>query len=397
MKKIAIIVAALAAVAVYSMSSLAQTPAGAPTTAKATMSDAHKAEAKKLIDGGIAFLLAQKEEDGGWSLGKGAAKPAITAMALKAMLQSGMTTKDSVVKKGFELLLTYRQPNGGIYDPKGGQENYTSAVALMALAAAKDPAFKPAIDDAIKYMRGLQIVPGSQSPDGKTIGEKDPWVGGVSYGEHGRPDLSNVGMWVEAMHEAGVKGDDPDMQRALVFVSNTQNRSESNPQPWAKIGTNDGGFVYAPAVKGDPNTGETKVTASGEQGLRSYGSMTYTGFKSMLYAAVDRQDGRVQGALKWIQSFWRLDSNPNMPAGQSKEGLYYYYQVFAKAMGAWGEPVITDVRGQKHNWREELVDALKERVKADGSWENDTGRWFEKLPVLSTCYSVLSLEETLRD
>lgn len=373
-----------------------------PATAKApAMSDESRQAAVKLIDGGIAYLLSKKEDDGGWSLGGNFSnKPAVTAMVLKALLgQPGADANDAVIHKGLDVLLSFRQKDGGIYNPKEGQENYTTAVAVMALVAAKDAKYRPAIDDAVKYMRGLQIVPGSESPDGQKITDKHPFVGGVSYGRNGRPDLSNVGYWLEAMHEAGVKGDDPDMQRALVFVTNTQNRSESNPQAWARAGTNDGGFVYTPARRGDANQGESAAADPNDAGgvLRSYGSMTYTGFKSMLYAAVDRKDDRVQAALKWIESFWRLDSNPNMPTGQSTEGLYYYYQVFAKAMEAWGEPVITDVKGQKHNWREELVAALKERAKADGSWENESGRWFEKLPLLSTCYAVLSLQEAMRD
>jgi len=373
--------------------------AEAPSTGPAQTEDIskrHRQTAAELVDGGIKYLLSKRDADGGWSLGGGVAKPAVTAMVLKVLVQQpGYDTKHPAVSKGFNVLLGYRQKNGGIYNPKEGRENYTTAVALMALAAARDQKFQSVVNDAIKYLKGLQIIPGSESPDGEAIKEDDPRVGGVSYGQHGRPDLSNVGMWLEALHEAGVSGDDPHIQRALVFVTKSQNRSESNPQPWAKIGTNDGGFVYAPAVRGSAGTGESKAADPGAVGLRSYGSMTYTGFKSMLYAAVGRKDGRVQAALRWIQRYWRLDSNPNMPAVRSQQGLYYYYHVFAKALRAWGEPVISDAKGSKHNWREELIDALKARVKKDGSWEGDR-RWYEADPILSTCYAVLALQEALR-
>jgi squalene-hopene/tetraprenyl-beta-curcumene cyclase len=362
------------------------------------MSPKHQDLARGLIDDGVKFLLTKREEDGGWSLGKGAAKPAATAMALKALLLSGKyDSKSPEVKKGFEVLLSFRQPNGGIYNPKEGQENYTTAVALMALAAAKDPQYQGAIGDAIKYMKGLQIVPGSESPDGQKIDEKNSFVGGVSYGRHGRPDLSNEGMWMEGLHEAGVPANDEAMQRALAFVSRCQNWSETNPLAVAKIGTNDGGFYYAPALRGGDPNGESMAGLETEgKGLRSYGSMTYTGFKSLLYAGVDRKDPRVQAALKWVQKFWRLDSNPNMPALKSQEGLFYYYHMFAKALSAWGQPVITDADGKKHNWREELIDALAAKVKDDGHWENDSERWYEKDPILSTCYSVLALEEAVK-
>lgn len=367
----------------------------ATAAAGAALSDHHRQLAGDLIQKGTAFLLSQRQADGGWCLDKNSFKPATTAMALTALLQAGVTDAN-VIDKGFEVVLSFRQSDGGIYNPAEGQENYTTSVALMALVAAKNPKYQPIIADAVKYLKGLQIVPGSQSPDGQTLGDKDPRVGGVSYGRHGRPDLSNVGMWMDALHDAGVSGDDPAMQRALAFVTNTQNRSETNTQLWAKQGSNDGGFVYAPRMKEDPNGESNSKEADLVAGIRSYGSMTYTGFKSMLYANVDHKDPRVQSAFKWIQTYWRLDANPNMPTSQSLEGLYYYYHVFAKALRAWSEPVITDVKGQGHNWREELIDALAQRIKPEGRWENESPRWFERLPVLSTCYSVLALEETLK-
>jgi hypothetical protein len=43
-----------------------------------------------------------------------------------------------------------------------------------------------------------------------------------------------------------------------------------------------------------------------------------------------------------------------------------------------------------------LIDVLAAKAKADGHWENDSPRWYEKDPILSTCYSVLALEEVLK-
>jgi squalene-hopene/tetraprenyl-beta-curcumene cyclase len=125
--------------------------------------------------------------------------------------------------------------------------------------------------------------------------------------------------------------------------------------------------------------------------------MTYTGFKSLLYAGVDRKDPRVQAAFRWIQKHWRLDANPNMPQAQSQAGLFYYYHVFAKALAAWGEPVIIDARGARHNWRHELIDQLASLARPDGSWVNAADRWQESSPVLTTIYSLLALEEAVRD
>jgi len=370
-----------------------------PTAATDAIGEKHLATAGKLINGGVAFFLSQRQDDGGWSMARGANKPAITAMVLKALVQHpDFGIESPVVTKGFEVLLSYQQPDGGIYNPKEGMSNYTTAVAVMAMAASQDPKYTEATDKAVKYLKGLQILPGSESPDGTVIDEKHPFVGGVSYGKHERPDLSNLGMWMQALKDAGVESDDPHMQRALLFVERCQNRSESNPMPWAKEGSNDGGSVYAVAIRGSRTEGESKSgDGPGGRGLRSYGSMTYVMFKSMLYAGVDREDGRVKAAFAWIRRYWRLDSNPNMPQTRSQEGLFYYYHMFAKALRAWGEPIIKDTDGAEHNWREELIDALAERVGKDGSWVNEgASRWEEGSAVLSTAYSVLALEETLK-
>ena len=67
-------------------------------------------------------------------------------------------------------------------------------------------------------------------------------------------------------------------------------------------------------------------------GLRSYGSMTYAGLKSMIYAGVGPDDPRVKAAFKWAQKHYDLKTNP----GMGTAGLYYYYHTFAKALDAMG-------------------------------------------------------------
>ena len=394
-------VAGLCVPAFWDQPAAAQTPAeeklGLVPAENDAMDKDHVAKTQQLINGGIKFLLESRSKDGGWALGKGVLargfRPASTALALKVLVQHpDFGPKSDIVKQGFTFLLTFKQKDGSICEPSEGVSNYTTSLAVMALAASGDPQYKGDIDDAVKYLRGVQIVPGAKAPPlnlGK-IEDGDARVGGVNYGGTGQPDLSNMGMWLDAMHDAGVKPDDPAMQRALDFVTRLQNRSESNKQKFAAEGSNDGGFVY--------NLGASAAGKGPEgKGLRSYGSMTYIGFKSMLFAGVAKKDPRVQAAFGWIRQYWRLDSNPNMPESRSLQGLYYYYNVFAKALRAWGENEIKDAAGKAHNWRQELVDALADRVQKDGSWVNkDEKRWEEGSSMLATAYSVLALEETLK-
>jgi len=377
----------------------AQTATGPAAGDQPAIEAVHSRVAGELITRGVDYLLAHRDRDGGWSMGdQRQMQPALTALAAKAVLQDPRYDVNSPQVRGpIDVMLSYQQDDGGIYDPAQGAANYTTAVAVMLLAAADDTTLSSALERAVMYLRGLQIVPGAQTPDGDIITPDHPYSGGVSYGEHGRPDLSNVGFWIQAMHDAGVSGDDPAMQRALAFVARTQNRSESNASVWAAAGANDGGFVYAPAVRDDLSAGESKAGAGpGGRGLRSYGSMTYVGFKSLLYADLSHDDARVRAAFDWIRQYWRLDSNPNMPYDQSLQGLYYYYHAMAKALRAWGEPTITSPDGVMHNWREELIDALAEQISEDGSWVNPADRWFEGDPNLVTAYAVLALQEATK-
>ena len=383
----------------------APSAATAPSTQAAAVPDArakaidaeHLARAQADVKEGITWLLARRNDDGGWGFTPGRSHPALTAMAVKALLQSGDYDNDSpAVAKAFKVIMKLRQADGGFYEPAEGNANYITSVVVMALAAAKDPRHSDALEGAIKFLRGRQIVPGSKTPDGETVTAEHPYVGGVSYGEDGRPDLSNLGFWMEAMHEAGVSGDDEAMQRALAFVKRLQNRTEgTEDQAFVVRGDNDGGFVYALSKEGERFVGESKAGQT-RRGLRSYGSMTYTGFKSMLYANVAKDDPRVKAAYEWIRKYWRLDSNPNMPEAASMQGLFYYYHVFAKGLRAWGRDVIEDTRGVKHNWRHELIDTLHDKQADDGSWANPEKRWFESNPVLATGYAVLALQEALR-
>ena len=381
----------------------AATTLPAATAPSSTAMDAeHARTAAELIRDGIAFFLSKQNADGGWGfdMPPGQSHPGLTAMVLKCLLQHPDFDNDSPpVAKGFEFLMKSRQPDGGFYVPQEGNANYVTSLAVMALATAKDPKHKSELADAIKFLRGQQIRPGSTTPAGEAVAEDNPFVGGVSYGKHGRPDLSNLGFWMEAMHEAGVSGDDADMQRALAFVQRVQNRTEGTEgQSFVVRGEDDGGFIYAIDRKGSEFVGES-MAGDGDRGLRSYGSMTYTGFKSLLYANVAKGDPRVRAAYEWIRRYWRLDSNPNMPQMQSQQGLYYYYHVFAKALRAWGQDVISDTRDVPHNWRQELIDVLAgSRKSADGRkcWSNDKEeRWFEGNPILATAYAVLALQETV--
>ena len=149
-------------------------------------------------------------------------------------------------------------------------------------------------------------------------------------------------MMLDALHDAGVSPDDPAVQKALQFVSRTQNLKESNQAAWAQNGTNDGGFVYTTANGGESmgseHAGEGRYGELMPEGqarsLRSYGSMTYAGFKSLLYAGLTNEDPRVRAAFEWIRTHWTFAENP----GLGQQGWFYYLHAMARALTTAQQP-----------------------------------------------------------
>jgi squalene-hopene/tetraprenyl-beta-curcumene cyclase len=359
----------------------------------------HEQKAQALIDKGLDFLKSQQKPDGGWQGDRD--PPGITALVLRSFVQDANYKADTdFIKRGYDKLLSYQVPDGGIY--QDALANYNTAIAISALSAAEGGQYKSNIDKAVAYLKGLQWTEMVTSADGQKIsGQDDAWYGGWGYGGRsrggGRPDLSNVQMALDALHDAGIKPDDPAFKAALKFVGRLQNSSETNDQPWAG---NDGGFVYGPSDnrKGESAAGEF-TTPDGQRRLRSYGSMTYAGLKSFIYAGLTKDDQRVRAAWDWITKNWTLDENPGMRAGnpeQAQNGMYYYYHTLARALNEYDEPTITDAQGKRHDWRVELIDKLASLQKPDGSWVGEQ-RWMESNPILTTSYVVMALQEAQKD
>lgn len=329
---------------------------------------------KSVREKGINYLRTKQSDDGSWT---SPAAPGISALIVTSLLDSGLTSADPMVAKGLKHLESFIQPDGGIYFLKSNHRNYETCIAMLAFKAADtDGRYATTIANADKFVRQQQW----DESEGKK--PEDVEYGGAGYGSKSRPDLSNTHFLLEALKAAGAKSDDPALQKALMFVSRTQNlESEANNTPFgAKI--NDGGFFYTPAGGGASDAGKTD-----NGGLRSYGSMTYAGLKSMVYAGLKADDPRVKAAHTWIQKHYTVSENP----GLDQQGLYYYLHTFAKTLDVLGEDEFIDSTGTKHNWRHELLAELAKAQNENGSWVNKVPRWNEGDPNMTTGFALLAL------
>ncbi|HCT45823.1 MAG TPA: hypothetical protein DF699_11480, partial [Phycisphaerales bacterium] len=117
--------------------------------------------------------------------------------------------------------------------------------------------------------------------------------------------------------------------------------------------------------------------------LRAYGSMTYAGFKSLLFANLDPDDARLTEAMEWIEQNYTIEENP----GLGMQGYYYYLCTMARALDEAG---IDEING--HNWREEMIDKLHELQFVSGAFKVFESRWMENNDILIAAYALIAIE-----
>lgn len=340
---------------------------------------------------GLGFLRArQNPATGQW----GDAEPVaftglISACFLMDPSRDPAAPAPPEAEKGLAFLLRHVQPDGGIYIQ--ARANYNTALALMALLMHPKPENEEIMLRARRYLVSRQM-------DLDEPGKNDnPLDGGIGYGDDkgNHADLSNTHFVLEALHYAEAlladKGDaarnEPRLNfaAAIDFIQRCQNRPESNPAPWVSSDPKDaGGFIYGP---GETRGGEYQ-TPEGRTALRSYGSISYAGLLSFIYAGLERDDPRVRAAIDWLGKNYTLDENPGLGA----QGKFYYFHTMAKALNAAGIDYLKLSDGKTIDWRRELAEKLLNIQKSDGSWVNDeAARWMESDPVLTTGYILMAL------
>jgi squalene-hopene/tetraprenyl-beta-curcumene cyclase len=336
-----------------------------------------------VVDRAVAYLKRTQDSNGSWSQER---SPGVTGIALTGLLQSGkVTAKGPVAERALKFIEGLINPKAGHIagkDPKPQLQNYVTSINVMALTAADRDSYKQVVGDAVRFLKNLQW------DEGEDKTRDSDFYGGAGYDSKSRPDLSNTQFFLDALVAAGVPKDDPAFKKAQVFVSRCQNfKSENNDQKWAGA-INDGSFIYSAAAGG-----QTKVqdAPNADGGLPGYGSMTYAGIKSLIYAGVSKDDPRVKKAYEWIRKNYSVEVNPGMPEVRAHWGLFYYYHTMAKCLDVLGVDEVVDARGQRHDWRAEITAALAARQRPDGSWVNPADRWMEGDPNLITGYALMAL------
>ena len=367
----------------------AASPADAPS--KQATTHPPPAALTEAIDRGTAFLLKNQNSNGWWSTPE---QPAVTALVLTAlnMEPSGrfQRSRSSELSRAYDFILSSVKPDGSIQ--RSGLANYNTSLCLVALVTAGDTNFMPVILAARRYIASTQIDFGASGTN------DTPFDGGIGYGsKYQHSDMNNTITAIDALRlsEAALSKDRPapvkpeaevNWTAVAHFLQNCQNLPSHNQADWVSQDAKDrGGFVYYP---GHSMAGGVTNAQTGRVALRSYGSMSYGGLLSYIYARVEKDDPRVVAVLDWLRRNYTLSENP----GMEQQGYFYYLHLMTKALTAAGVDKLKVAGGGEVDWRAEVAARLLKLQKPDGSWVNPEPRWWEADPTLVTSYAVMTLE-----
>lgn len=349
-----------------------------------------KNEVQYAIDRGLNWFLENQNTNGWWQT---ADHPAVTALVLTAFNGDPMgrhrgSKASPSLRKAYEFLLSRARPDGSICVTN--LPTYNTAVSMMALLTADNASFEPVIRNARNFLVGIQ----------HDFGEKgkldSPFDGGYGYGlpTDKVSDMSNTLLALEALYyskrlmddRTPSEGKELNWAAAIHFLESCQNLPSHNKQGWASDDIKEkGGFIYH---TGRSNAGSETNTVSGRVTWRSYGSISYAGMLSYIYADLKPDDPRVKSVADWLQRNYTLEENPGMGAS----GLFFYYHTMAKALRLAASKDASLIDPKQSNWDRDLALKLINLQQKDGSWINNNARWWEKEPALVTAYSVLALE-----
>lgn len=392
-------------------------PAAPAQTARAAPAfSSEKIAARAAASAITYFRAAQDKATGGWSVPQKPGQPhlpAITGLIVNGMLlEPGVTAADPTVARAVDYILSQQKPDGGIYDTI--LPSYNTAICISALARVDSDRAREAVQKAVAFLRnsqwgvttpmGVGGAGGKEAP--QAVPETNAFYGGWGYGNRGRPDISNTGFALQALHDAEIPPDDVAFKRALIFLQRMQMLETDsagkavNDMPYAK-GSHQGGFIYATGEnannvgKGQSFAGvieETLTDGTKVSKLRAYGSVSYLGFKSYLYAGLKQDDPRVLAVLDFLSKNYSTTQNP----GMGTDGQYYYYIMMARALDASGRDTlnVTDVAGRSiaRDWRTDMALQLSTLQNPDGSFMSLDDRWMENNPELITAYALVALQ-----
>ena len=358
--------------------------------ATAVVAEENHTRAEAALTRGAERLLVLQNDEGSWGKPPMIGITALCVIALHDAPGIDAGKRDAAIDAGIEFLLADLDEDGttetlfglrsqpAFWEKTPRYATYSIAVTLLAMATVDKPEHIPLVKRGRAYLRTLQRI----NPNSKHHG-------GFGYGAGGRSANLSITAWsAEAMyHTAYVEGD---VQGADPTVT------AQNEAMWASI------EAFLEATQKNPGVGQDAAEDSDAGGLGYKpskdaskvvvsGAMSYSGYKTMLYAKLSPDDVRVRAVRKYIAANYDLSEDP----GRGRAGYYYYLHAMAKALNAAGLDGLKLTDGRLVKWRGEVIAVLVGLQGEDGGWHNEHGKYMESIPELVTAYAMMTLKTTL--
>ncbi len=271
------------------------------------------------IERGVVYLLRRQNLDGSWNFDQKNYRNGQTALALYALMKSGLREDHPAIRRGLEFLR--------VHPPR---RTYSMACQLLALVSTKNDRHQGWISDLAKELEDWQ-------------------EGGFGY-PYGQNDLSNTqygALGLFAAMTAGVKIPD----RVWLYLTRNALSHQND----------DGGFGYRMGAK---STGSMTVAGLTVIGIcrEGYGE---GGFPSQLKRKVERA---VDAGRDWMAREFRTDTNPGADAGAAERWRLYYLCGMERFAALEKIETIGD-----YDWYRQGAHFLVKSQKDGGNWGTDHG------------------------
>lgn len=311
---------------------------------------------------GRAFLISRQNADGSWSAFSPNHTTGVTGLAVLALINSGMTPKDTAVRKGLTFLRREPLPS----------RTYNASLMLMALAAAKD------LGDKNRIIKLAARLEAGQIKQGRNVGS---WTYSLTGRNIGIGDRSNAQFAILALRDAvhaGVKVKRETWLRARQHWVNQQNGDGS----WSYTGRRGSG-TGSMTVAGIATMAITKRMLADKNQIDAQGRP--------ICCANVAPDQPLADAIEWLGKQFNRRNTVVHNANNPRSHLFYYMYGLERAGRLSGRRFF----GSNHDWYREGVEyfVIKRANLRDGSWTSPA--LGENKPVIGTSMVLLFLSKGL--
>jgi hypothetical protein len=351
-------------------------------------------DSSEMLSRGVAWLLKQQAEDGGWhSEAYGALRggAATTAQAIYALSHLPQPEKaaDAALGRGWKFLEPGIKKRGFVACPDGSLDYPTYGTALLATAALQRDFGLPA-ELREKF---VDWVASGQLYETRDFTPKSPHYGGWDLmgasqikGLTSDTTVSCTCYALETIRLAvDSKGADKSRREERL---KTLARARGWAQRCQQL-KGDGGFWFSP----DPMSINHKAGYEDEAQTkpRTYASATSDGLRCLRYATLgEGEDKSIAAAerylaehkeVKYVPGFHDADPEDLLSWGMGLR--IYYYQSLAKAIA----PLKADWAVERRAAVRKQLASLQEK---DGRWQNPSSKMREDDPLIATCLAIVA-------